>query len=286
MKFYHMTLLLLLFPALLLVIGLGCDRKSKEREWESFLLKYKDHDVLSVTESETWIEKHRDEIRIADNIEFGKPHIVSEFSGATIAVDPNDKRHVILTKERGEWELQRDEWESWLRRYKNVLGYDVLLSVTESEAWISKHREEISIPGNIEFGKPHAVYYATGLPPGVDGFAVAVDMNDKHRVLIRPGGNGGQPPPPPPIELKIGATYHPPNFIMIRSQNKVSRSYRNINGDVTHTVVFEAGGTVSGIDKETTQWTYTSEGGATIYFGTNNIVTKIVGAVHITKEKL
>lgn len=283
MKFYHMTLILL--PTLLFVVVLGCDQRFKEREWESFLSKYKDHYILSVTESEAWIEKHKNEISIPDNVAFGKPHAVSEFSGATIAVDPNDKRHVILTRERHEWESRRDEWESWLRTYKEVLEFDVLLSVPESEAWISKHRDELRIPDNIAFGEPHIVYYATGLPSGIDGFAIAVDMNDKHRVLIRSGDNGGGPPPPPPIELKVGDTYHPPNFIP-RSQNKVSGSYRNINGDVTHTVVFEAGGIVSGIDEETTQWTYTSEGGATIYLGTNNIVTKIVGAVHITKEKL
>ncbi len=192
MKFYHITLLLL---PLLFVVGLGCEQR--QQEWESFLSKYKDHDIRSVTDSEKWISKHRDEISIPGNIKFGKPHRVSEISGATIAVDPNDKHRVILTKERAEWELRRDEWESWLKIYKDVLEYDVLLSVTDSEEWISKHRDEINIPGNIEFGKPHVVYYATGLPSGVDGVAIAVDPNDKHRVLIRSGGNGGQPPPAP-----------------------------------------------------------------------------------------
>ncbi len=199
-KFYHITLLIL---PLLFVVGLGCEQR--QQEWESFLLKYKEHDIRSVTDSEKWISKHRDEISIPSNIKFGKPHRVSEISGATIAVDLNDKHRVILTKERAEWELRRDEWESWLKIYKDVLKYHVLLSVTDSEKWISKHRDEINIPGNIEFGKPHVVYYGTGLPSGVDGFAIAVDPNDKHRVLIRSSSNGGQQSPPPgPIKLPPG----------------------------------------------------------------------------------
>ena len=71
MKFYHTTLLLL---PLLFVVGLGCEQR--QQEWESFLSKYKDHDIRSVTESEKWISKHKDEISIPCNINFGKPHIV------------------------------------------------------------------------------------------------------------------------------------------------------------------------------------------------------------------
>lgn len=46
--------------------------------------------------------------------------------------------------------------------------------------WIEKHRDEIHIPNQIEFGKP-IVYYGSGLPSG--GIMIAVDANDKHRVL-------------------------------------------------------------------------------------------------------
>lgn len=188
MKLYYITLLPLLF-----VVGLGCEQR--QQEWESFLSKYKDHHIHSVTDSQKWISKRRDEISIPSNIKFGKPHRVAEISGAMIAVDPNDKHRVILTKKRYEYELRQQEWESWLKTYKDVLKYD-LLSATDSEEWILKH--SINIPNNIEFGKPPVTYYGTEFPSGVNSYAIAVDPNYKRRVFIRHGDNGGGSHPPGP----------------------------------------------------------------------------------------
>ena len=155
------------------IVGCG---PSKQQRWERFknAQKASGYEVRSVTASEAWIEKHRDEISIPNQIKFGEPHIVSElpFIGTMIAVDPNDKRIVFLTK-------AGVKWESWLFRlglYKD-LGYEVL-SVTASEAWIEKHRDEISIPNQIKFGEPHIV---SELP--FIGTMIAVDPNDKRIVI-------------------------------------------------------------------------------------------------------
>ena len=69
------------------------------QQWEHFknVQKALGREVLSVAASQVWIEKHRDEISIPNQIEFGEPHIVSElpFIGTMIAVDSNGKRIVI-----------------------------------------------------------------------------------------------------------------------------------------------------------------------------------------------
>lgn len=104
MKFYHMTGLL--FPALLLIL-FGCEppqEKTPAQQWEHFISGQKvlGCEVLSVAASEAWIEKHRDEISIPNQIVFGKPHHVQDFGfvpyGIMIAVDANDKRRVIARK--------------------------------------------------------------------------------------------------------------------------------------------------------------------------------------------
>ena len=72
--------------------------------WEHFINKQKDlgREVLSVAASQEWIEKHSDEIRLPNQIVFGKPYNVQEFGfalyGIMIAIDPNNKRRVIAKK--------------------------------------------------------------------------------------------------------------------------------------------------------------------------------------------
>lgn len=111
---------------------------------------------------------------------------------------------------------------------------------------------------------------------------ITVNHNGKYRVVAK----GFTYPIIEKSILKMGDTYHPSDFIIGHRRNKVKDRLTYKNGVKTHTVVFEAGGIVSGRDKEGIKFTYTSKGGATIHLGTNNIVTKIEGAVYITKEKL
>lgn len=74
---------------------LACD--INENYYWSKLIK--DHKVLSVQDSETWIKKHSDEINIPDNIKFGKPFHLKDFGftpyGIIIATDTNNKYRVI-----------------------------------------------------------------------------------------------------------------------------------------------------------------------------------------------
>ena len=161
----------------------------QEQQWERFkdAQKAAGLEVQSVTASEAWIEKHRDEISIPNQIEFGETHIVSSegpFNDTIIAVDPNGNRIVFLTEDGVRWK----SWLFRLRLYKD-LGYEVR-SVTASEAWIEKHRDEISIPNQIEFGETHIV---SELP--FIGTMIAVDPND-NRIVI----HSLPPIPIPPID--------------------------------------------------------------------------------------
>ncbi len=154
-----------------------------DREWQSWLKDQHRHgyDVLSVEASKAWIEKHKDAIHIPDQITFGELYQVPESlfvaKDTTIAVDPQGKYRVrakeILTPEK--------VWQSWLRRYKDVLEYKVL-SVEASEAWIEKHKDEIHIPDKIEFGNPHNVMELHLMTYQIK---IAVDPTGNRRVAAR-----------------------------------------------------------------------------------------------------
>ena len=50
----------------------------KDQQWQDFIniQKALGYEVLSIAASQRWIEKHRDEINIPNQIEFAEPHIV------------------------------------------------------------------------------------------------------------------------------------------------------------------------------------------------------------------
>lgn len=91
----------------------GCDTLDW-RQWEDFVSMHKDvfgYDVLSVSASEAWIEKHRDAIDIPEQIAFGKPYHVTTKSSTDflkapftsymmilIAMDPKGNRRVLVKK--------------------------------------------------------------------------------------------------------------------------------------------------------------------------------------------
>ena len=109
---------------------------NRAKQWESWLRIHKEvgYDVLSAAASEAWIEKHKDEIRIPDQIEFGKPHLVRELPFVSymiqIAVDPNGKRHVVA------FELPPEKHTFQPEKY----GY---LNETESKRWLSDNGYQI-----------------------------------------------------------------------------------------------------------------------------------------------
>ena len=325
MKFYHITLLL--FSPLLFIL-FECEpleEKTPAQQWEHFISGQKalGCEVLSVAASQVWIEEHRDEISIPNQIVFGKPHHVQDFGfvpyGIMIAVDANDKRRVIARKWPPEktllkvgdtlillfpfnslfqrefsfdnskeieidpnehWknvtsnfvfeaketivhpnfetfaddnficttymspngatiscklddngiivtkiegsvfkrnhnllfvyeppqeesppppgvETPAQQWEHFISGQK-ALGREVL-SVAASQVWIEKHRDEISIPNQIVFGKSHHVQDFGFAPYGIYGIMIAVDANDKRRVIARKW-------PPEKTLLKVGDT--------------------------------------------------------------------------------
>ena len=329
MRFYQMTLLL--FPALLFIL-FGCEpstdphlpARAPAQQWEHFISGQKalGCEVLSVTASEAWIEAHKDEISIPNQIVFGKLHRVQDFGfvpyAIMIAVDANDKRRVIARKwppektllkvgdtlmplfpfnflfqkeysfdnsldNSKEIEIDPIDWKNEIASYvfeaketivhpnfeladdnficttymspngatiscklddngiivtkiegsvfkrnhnllfvceppqeemppppgietpaqqwehfisgQKALGCEVL-SVTASEAWIEAHKDEISIPNQIVFGKLHRVQDFGFVPYAI---MIAVDANDKRRVIARKW-------PPEKTLLKVGDT--------------------------------------------------------------------------------
>ena len=167
-----------------------------------------------------------------------------------------------------------EKWNFWVDR--QTVRDRKVLSVTESEQWIKDNRSKISIPEELSFMEQHPIMVSPFLQKRT---IITVDYNGKYRVAAT-----GFHFPEKSI-LKVDDTYYGSNFFILHRQEKVTESLTYKNGVKTHLVVFEAGGIVSGTDKDGTI-TYTSEGGATIYLGDNNIITKIVGAVYMTKEKL
>ena len=121
----------------------------KDQQWQVFIniQKALGHEVLSIAASQRWIEKHSDEIRIPNQIEFAEQHIVSElpFTGTMIAVDANDKRRVIRWPDPPDppGHLSEDKSLEWLSEN----GYEVEKSENGSTTIKKGGRTIINIGG-------------------------------------------------------------------------------------------------------------------------------------------
>ena len=203
------------------------------------------------------------------------------------------------------------EWNKFIAR-KTLLGCEVL-NAAASKAWIEKHRDEMSIPKRILFGKPHYVQNRFFAPYGI---MIALDSDDNYRVIARKF-------PPEKTLLKIGdtltmkfITYTDPVAFSdefseildgLDADDKVDRkkafdSYMNLVENKTRNFVFEAEETIlrhgipipkfkqkfneeveafniedyMGFDTYTL---YMSPNGATISYNGWRVVTKIEGDV-------
>ena len=165
-----------------------------------------------------------------------------------------------------------EQWESWLRIRKEVLGYDVL-SVEASQAWIEKNRDEIHIPNQIEFGNPYTV---SEIPFALYGITIAVDPKGNRRVSAREW-------PPEKTPLKIGDKLplsFPVNVNIKWTGNNLSEfeSYLK-NETYNFKFVFEAKETYARTDIGGSTITYISPTGATIHYNVDRIITDIEGSV-------
>ena len=102
-------------------------------------------------------------------------------------------------------ETNEDHWDNFIDKSKS-LGYEVL-SIEASETWIKEHSDEISLPNKIKFGKPH---HLQDFGFASDGIMIAVDTNNRYRVIAREW-------PEEKTLLKIGDILLPfPPFIFSR----------------------------------------------------------------------
>ena len=171
--------------------------------------------------------------------------------------------------EKGQTPAQK--WEDWLNTQK-ILGCEVL-SVAASQEWIEKHRSEISIPNQIEFGNP---YIVSELPFVIDHnlIQIAVDPENKYRVSARKF-------PPDKTPLKVGDKL-PDTFPLNsnfeyrgNSRSEAQKLFKNR----THTFVFEAKEIYARPDVDGSMVTYISPKGAIIHYNTDWIITEIKGSV-------
>ena len=163
------------------------------------------------------------------------------------------------------------KWEDWLNE-KKKLGHEVL-GVAASQAWIEKHKDEISIPNQIEFGKPHTVLETPFiLVPYL--IQIAVDPKGKYRVSAKKFPQDKTP-------LKIGDKLldsFPLNSKFEYSGNSLSEAQKLFKNR-THTFVFEAQKTYARADIDDSTVTYRSSEGATVHYNTDRIITEIEGSV-------
>lgn len=125
----------------------GTNLVTKTEQWEDFVSGHKDvlgYDVLSVSASEAWIEKHTNDIDIPEQIAFGKPYHVTaknstdflkapftSYMMILIAMDPKGNRRVLVRK----WNKSGNEIN------KAPDGY---LSAEESRQWLSNNGYEVT----------------------------------------------------------------------------------------------------------------------------------------------
>ncbi len=270
-----------------MIIGVivGCEPTPKA-QWDFWVedKEKRGYKVLSVTESEQWIKDIGSAISMPEKLSFLEQDSVLPKAfpqhDNIVTVDHNNKYRVIGKKILTLYEVKKYLWDFAAKSDEHFVGLEIL-GVTESDQWIEDNRSKISMDKlkELRFLEP----YLITMPQQV--IFITVDYNDKYRVkVMKKSGTSLPGSPSGKSILKIGDTYHT-NFIISHRRNGVKELYVDKNGVKTHTVVFEAGGIVSGTDKEAAKFTYTSEGGATIYLGVNNIVMEIEGAVYITKEK-
>ena len=265
----------------------GCEPTPKAK-WDSWVedkekLGYK---VLSVTKSEQWIKDIGSAISMPEKLSFLEQDSVLPKAfpqhDNIVTVDHNGKYRVIGKKILTLYEVKKHRWDFAVKNEEHFVGLETL-GVRESDQWIEDNRSKISMDKLKQLRFLES--YLVTIPRQV--IFITVDYNDKYRVkVMKKDGTSFPGSPSEKSILKVGDTYNVSNFIISHGRNKVEKVYRNVNGAETHTVVFEPGGMVSGTDREGTTSTYTSERGATIHLGVNNIVTKIEGVVYMTKEKL
>ncbi len=196
------------------------------------------------------------------------------------------------------------EWNYFIAR-KKLLGCE-LLSAAASKQWIKKHRDEMSIPKRILFGKPHYVQNSFFAPYGI---IIALDSDYNYRVIARKW-------PPEKTLLKVGdtltmrftSTSDPAELIKSfeilnglfdddKDIEETIKSYRKYLENKTRNFVFEAEEIIfhQGIPrpkfKENQEFdiagymgldTYTlymSPNGATISYNGFGVVTKVSGSV-------
>ena len=73
------------------------------------------------------------------------------------------------------------QWESFVE-LKKAIGYDVL-DVSESQQWITKHSDSISISDKIDFLNTHVVTEQPFITQGA--FLITKDHTGKHRIVRR-----------------------------------------------------------------------------------------------------
>ena len=210
MKSYHITLLLL--PALLFVVGLGCDDKreqqwkeqQRQQQWESFLSLSKDifrYDVLlSVTKSEEWISKHLNEttLDLSDYLNEDESLEWLSENGYEVEKSLEGSRTIKHSMKTRNMDITNVISIGHAPIIGRPLKRGFSLTTFDGKMYI-KNNSELYPPWN-EVGKPFTdVFYGTGLPSGVDSFVIAVDPNDKHRVLIR---KSEEYPTPPILDQK------------------------------------------------------------------------------------
>ena len=174
-----------------------------------------------------------------------------------------------------------ERWESDLRVYKDVLGYDVM-SVSASEAWIEKYKDDdyIDIPEQIAFGEPYHVAAKRPAdllkPPFISYMMILIAMDPKgnRRVLVRerPGNEINNSPPGNGIN-------NPPDGYLSAGE---SRQWLSDNG-------YEVTDTASGfqIKNDSTGYEYGPIDAATVVGSLPEGVTliKFNGKIYISDKK-
>ncbi len=188
------------------------------------------------------------------------------------------------------------KWGVFINTQKD-LGREVL-SAAASQAWIEKHSDEIHLPSQIAFGKPHPVQ-EFGF--ALYGIMIAVDPNNKQRVIAKKL-------PPEKTLLKVGdplaltfLSYSDPNQFLEEYGEvfKLSTQGRGAEAGLLHdkilnrtrTFVFEAGELIllqgipmpKKIDDDTNFMDYAGPDKYTIYMSPQGATLSYTGHRNVTK---
>ena len=209
----------------------------------------------------------------------------------------HDLLFVLFEEELPQEEMTpAQQWRLLVERRK-AFGCKVL-SVAASQKWIEKHSDELHLPSQIAFGKPHNVQ-EFGF--ALYGIMIAVDPNNKQRVIAKKL-------PPEKTQLKVGdplaitfLSYSDPNQFLEEYGEvfKLSTQGRGAEAGSLHdkilnrtrTFVFEAGELIllpgipmpKKIDDDTNFMDYAGPDKYTIYMSPQGATLSYTGHRNVTK---